>query len=161
MTKLSDDAKSLIVRRLACYDTPKQVADAVKEEFEIDVSRQQCAAYDPTKHSGRSLGEKWRLVFEETRRSFLADAAQVPIANLAVRLRRLERILVEAEKRGNAVLVLQALEQAAKEVGGTFTNKQRHEHAGPNGAPIQQGVVTTTVPADEYAKVVRQALDEY
>ncbi|WP_175765099.1 DUF2280 domain-containing protein [Burkholderia ambifaria] len=161
MTKLNDEAKILIVRRLACFDTPKQVADAVKEEFGLDVSRQQCAAYDPTKHSGRSLGEKWRLIFEETRRSFLADAAQVPIAHLSVRLRRLERILVEAEKRGNAVLVLQTLEQAAKEVGGTFTNKTRVEASGPNGAPMQHGVVTTVVPSDEFTKVVRKVLDEY
>ncbi|QTO19912.1 DUF2280 domain-containing protein [Burkholderia seminalis] len=161
MTRLSDEAKSLIVRRLACYDTPKQVVDAVKEEFGIDVSRQQCAAYDPTKHAGRSLGEKWRVVFEETRRSFLVDAAQVPIAHMSVRLRRIERILVEAEKRGNAVLVLQALEQAAKEMGGAFTNKTRVEASGPNGAAIQHGVVTTAVPVSEYAKAVRQALDEF
>jgi hypothetical protein len=161
MATLTDDVKLAVVRALACYDTPKQVVGSIKEEFGLTVSPQQVEAYDPTKYAGRALSKKWRAVFEETRKAFLADISQVPIANAAVRLRRIERILVKAETSGNTVIALQALEQAAKEAGGAFTNKTRVEASGPNGAPMQHGVVATTVPPNEYAKVVRQALDDY
>ncbi|AJX59876.1 hypothetical protein AQ938_06890 [Burkholderia pseudomallei] len=161
MAKLTDDVKAFIVRALACYDTPEQVARAVKQEFGLDVSRQACEAYDPNKYVGRNLSQKWRVIFEKTREAFKTDVGDIPIANISFRLRTLQRTLAEAEKRGNTVVVLQALEQAAKEAGGAFTNKTRVEASGPNGAPLQHGVVTTTVPPDEYKKVVRQALDDY
>ncbi|WP_042298974.1 DUF2280 domain-containing protein [Paraburkholderia kururiensis] len=167
MATLNDDVKLFIVRALACYDTPSQVAGAVKEEFGLVVSRQQVEAYDPNKAIGKGLSKKWREVFQRTREAFLADISQVPIANAAVRLRRIERILVKAETSGNTVVALQALEQAAKEAGGAFTNKTRVEASGPNGAPIPHAHahahahIAAAVTPDEYEKVVRRVLDEY
>ena len=41
----------------------------------------------------------------------------------------------KAENMSNLALASQLLEQAAKEVGGHYTNKR--EFSGPNGGPIQ------------------------
>jgi len=54
----------------------------------------------------------------------------------AYRLRTLQHSLRTAERRGDIVLSAQLLEQAAKEVGGVFTNSKKHELAGPNDGPI-------------------------
>jgi hypothetical protein len=123
--------KTFIVQRLAMYDTPQQVADAVKDEFNVDVVRQHVRIYDATQTKS---AKKWRALFNSTRKQFLEKIADIPIANRAVRLRRLERMAVAAEAKGNRPLAAQLLEQAAKEVGDTFTN--RRELTGKGGAPL-------------------------
>jgi hypothetical protein len=126
--------KAFIVQALACYDTPSQVVDAVKEEFSIVVSRPQVQGYDPEKKQGSGLSKKWRDLFFETRKKFLDDAGSIPIANQTFRLRTLNRMLQKVEKSGNVMAVTQILEQAAKEVGGAFTNKR--QLTGEGGGPI-------------------------
>ncbi|CAJ0719408.1 hypothetical protein LMG6871_02843 [Ralstonia edaphis] len=138
MATLSDDVKAFIVQALACFDTPSQVAEAVKEQFGVVVARQQCEGYDPTKKSAHGLAKKWRTLFEETRKQFLDETARIPIANQAYRLRVLDRMAAKAERMGNMAMVSQLIEQAAKEAGGAFTNKHRVEHTGKDGAPIEQ-----------------------
>jgi len=53
MATLTDAHKHFIVQALACWDSPTQVAEAVREEFGVDVPRGQVAQYDPTKVAGR------------------------------------------------------------------------------------------------------------
>lgn len=134
MAKLNEAVQRFIVQALACYDTPTQAADAVKEEFGIEITRQQAASYDPTKVMGRTLAKKWRDLFHETRERFRKEVAEIPIADQAYRLRQLQRMTQEAMRRKNIVLAASLLEQAAKEQGGMFTNKR--EVSGPNGGPI-------------------------
>ncbi len=135
MARLDDRIKTRIVQALACYDAPAQVAAAVKDEFGVAVTRQQVQCYDPDKAAGHALAKRWRDLFSVTREAFLRDAASVPIANRSYRLRALQRLYEQVSNRGNAVLAAAALEQAAKEVGGVFTN--RREHSGPVGGPIR------------------------
>lgn len=52
MATLKNEVKAFIVQAIACFDTPSQVAQAVRQEFGIELSRQQCEAYDPTKYAG-------------------------------------------------------------------------------------------------------------
>lgn len=134
MAKLDDPAKLFIVQALACFDTPQQVADAVREEFGVEISRVQVQGYDPTKRQGAKLSKKLRAIFEATRKRFLDEIEQVPIASQTYRLRNLQRLHEKAQARGNMALAAALLEQAAKEVGGAYTN--RREHSGPNGGPI-------------------------
>src|SRR3954452_10970604 len=56
VTYLTDDVKTFIVRTLAAFDTPSQVARLVKAEYGIDVSRQQVEVYDPGSHRPRAAG---------------------------------------------------------------------------------------------------------
>ncbi|KAK52530.1 DUF2280 domain-containing protein [Bordetella bronchiseptica] len=140
MAKLNEATQRFIVQALACYDTPTQVAEAVKEEFGIEINRQQAASYDPTKVTSKALAKKWRDLFAATRKAFLEQVSEIPIANQAYRLRQLDRIAVEAMRRKNVVLAAQIIEQAAKETGGMFTNKR--EMTGAGGAPLYPSGLT-------------------
>jgi hypothetical protein len=144
MATLSEAVKRFIVQALACYDTPTQVSEAVKEEFGIDIPRNQVGRYDPTKASGADLAQKWRDLFESTRTKFRAEIAEIPIADQAFRLRQLGRLYERTARAGNTVVAAQLLEQAAKEAGGTFTNKHKLEHTGKDGGPIK----TAATPVD-------------
>lgn len=124
MAALSNDVKAFIVQALACFDTPSQVADSVKKEFGLDVTRQQIETHDPTKYSGKGLAKRWVALFEDTRKRFREDTAEIPIANRAYRLRALGRLAEKAESSKNARLALQILEQAAKEVGDVYVNRR-------------------------------------
>lgn len=138
MATLSDAVKQFIVQALACYDTPTQVSEAVKEEFGLDVPRQQVALYDPTKHAGRNLSKKWRAIFEATREGFKAETAEIPIAQRAYRLRKMSAIADRAERMRNFPLVLQILEQAAKETGDAYVNHRAN--SGGGGGDVAQAL---------------------
>lgn len=127
MAKLTDSIRQYIVQRLACYDTPSQIADGVREEFGLEITRQQVHEYDP---GHKEPAKKWRDLHAKTRALFLETAADIPIANRSVRLRRLERMSIAAEGRRNYQLAAQLLEQAAKEVGEAYTNTRNLKHSG-------------------------------
>jgi len=152
MAALKDEVKRFIVQALACFDTPTQVVQAVKETFGVEVSRQQCEQYDPTKHAGRDLGVKWKAVFEDTRKRFREETAEIPIANRAYRLRAMNRFVEKAETMKNIGLAMQILEQAAKEVGDVYVNRHRKDE--PDDEPaiptrIQVDVVDARKPNAE------------
>jgi len=134
MPKLEDKHKTFIVQALACFDTPSQVSKAGKEEFGIVVGREQVQQYNPTRPACQRLSKPLRTLFDETRKRFLDEVAAIPVANQAFRLRSLQRMHDHAVERNNAQLAAQLLEQAAKEVGGAYTN--RRELQGPGGGPI-------------------------
>ena len=100
MATLKDEVKLYVVTALACFDSPTQVSIAVKEEFGLDVSRQQVSCYDPNTYVGRNLSLKWRTIFEETRAKFRATAEEIPIASKAFRLRGLGRLAQKARTCG-------------------------------------------------------------
>lgn len=133
--KLTEEARAYVVQALACYDAPSVVREAVKKEFGLTITPQAIEAYDPTKRAGAKLSDKWKAIFEETRRAFLEDSARIGISHRAVRLRALQRLADKAESMNNLSLASQLLEQAAKEVGNAYTN--RREHTGAGGAPIK------------------------
>ncbi|KCY24821.1 phage domain protein, partial [Acinetobacter baumannii 1042969-1197] len=59
----------------------------------------------------------------------------------------------------NPVIVPSLLEQAAKEVGGLYTN--RKEITGKDGGPVQTVNSEIPVPMEDYLKARREVLDEY
>lgn len=83
----------------------------------------------PTKVSGKTLAKKWVDMFNTTRDRFLNEISDIPIANKAYRLRVLQRMSTDAEKMKNMGMTAQLLEQAAKEVGDVYTNKQKVEQS--------------------------------
>jgi hypothetical protein len=145
--ELRDEVKRAIVTRLACYEKPSEVAKSVKDDFGIDVTRQRVEAYDPNKVAGKHLSKEFRDLFEETRKRYLEDQADIGIAQKAFRLRAYERMFHKAEGVGNMVLAKDLLESAAKECGGAYTNKHEHELSGKGGAPLTATVLLTGAPA--------------
>lgn len=149
MATLNNEVKAFIVQALACFDTPSQVSAAVREEFGIEVTRQKCEAHDPTKRAGRDLAKRWVTLFHDTRQRFRDETADIPIANRAYRLRALGRIVEKAENMRNLSLALQVLEQAAKEVGDVYVNRQtKNENPHDNVPPtrVQVDVVDARKP---------------
>jgi len=96
------------------------------------LDRRQCASYDPTKPAGQNLSKKFVQLFEETRKKFDEGLIDIPIANKHFRLKQYQKQLERNAK--NTVMSLKILEQAAKDVGGQFTNRQ--ELTGKNGEPL-------------------------
>lgn len=152
MATLNKREKIFIVRLLAEFNTPTETVDLVKQEFKKDVTRQQVESYDPTKRAGRNLSAELKAEFEATRKAFVDQPLNIPIANLAVRLQRLEKMY---NKTKNPKMQADLLRQAAEDEGGKFTN--RKELTGAGGQPLQvaplQPVIATT-------EMIRDALKD-
>ena len=153
MAALKEPVKIFIVQSLACRDTPQEVAELVKQEFKISIDRVQVASYDPTKAAGKNLSKKFVELFHKTRADFDAGLIDIPIANKHYRLKQYQKQLERNVK--NTVMSLKILEQAAKDCGGQFTNKQ--EITGAGGGPIQNENTVVVTATDEQ---VRQAINE-
>jgi len=152
MAVLKNEVKSFIVQALACFDTPSQVVESVKNEFGVVLSRQQVETHDPTKTSGKGLALKWQTLFHDTRKRFREETAEIPIANRAFRLRAMNRFVERAETMKNIGLAMQILEQAAKETGDMYVNRNRKDE--PDDEPaiptrIQVDVVDARKPNAE------------
>lgn len=132
--KLPVEVQTFIVHQLACFDAPTVIADAVKAEFGLKISRQLVETYDPEKRAGVNVAAKWKAMYEAARAAFLEDSSKVATTHRLVRVRRLERMADAAEARGATVVAAQILKQIAEEMGGAYTN--RREHSGPGGAPL-------------------------
>lgn len=156
MAALKPEVKAFIIQMLACYDTPSQVVEAVQKDFGITITRQQVETHDPTKVSGKTLAKKWVDMFNATRDRFLNEISDIPIANKAYRLRVLQRMSMTAENMKNIGMTAQLLEQAAKEVGEAYTNRQKVEHTGKDGGPIE----STSLTKDEYKKARQEMMED-
>ena len=155
MAALKEPVKIFIVQALACRDTPQEVADQVLQEFGVKIDRKQCQLYDPTKAAGKNLSKKFVDLFHKTRADFDAGLIDIPIANKHYRLKQYQKQLERNAK--NTVMSLKILEQAAKDCGGQFTNKQ--EITGAGGGPIE--TINQNVSTDSYLKARERVLDEY
>lgn len=126
MARITKKVKLFIVRMLAEFESPTQAAKTVKEIFNLDVSPQQCESYDPTKRIGQDLSQELRDKFFEYRRIANEELEAIPIANKRYRLQLLQGLV--DEHPNNPVFTPKWIEQAAKEMGGQFTNKQEVDH---------------------------------
>ena len=155
MAALKKEIKLFIVRSLAVFNTPTETVELVNQEYGVVVTKQQCEKYDPTKRAGENLSEELKKDFEKTREMFLGKPESIPIANLAVRLQRLENQYQKHSK--NRVAALNILKQAAEDVGGKYTNRQ--EITGKGGEPLQTSLVQAT--QEQVNEAVRRAQEEY
>lgn len=136
MATLKKNHKSFIVIRLACYDSPSDIQEAFQENFNFKVSASQISYYNPSSVQGNAqLAQKWKDLFNETRKRFKKEVQDIPIANQAFRLKKLQRNMEQLERMKNYKGANETIEQAAKEVGGAYTNK--HELTGKDGGPIE------------------------
>ena len=155
MARITKKVKLFIVRMLAEFETPTQTSRSVKEVFSIDVTPQQCEAYDPTKRIGQDLSQELRDKFFEYRRIANQELEAIPIANMRYRLQLLQGLVDKYPD--NPVLIPKWAEQAAKEMGGLYTNTSKTQLTGADGQPLNPEHVTHVVATPEQ---VRQAMDE-
>ena len=122
MAALKEPVKIFIVQSLACFETPQQVADAVKQRFGLEIERQQCENYDPTKYAGRNLSKKLKDLFERTRTDFRENIEDIAIANKAFRLKELQGMYDDSGR--NKRLKQNLLKQAFQETDGRVTRQE-------------------------------------
>lgn len=130
MATLKSAHKRLAVKRLAVFDRPSDVRDELRDEFGVEVDLSQLAHYDPTTEKGSGLAEDLETLFWDIREQFLEDFTESAIQHKAVRLRILQQTLYDLKDMGHHFGVMDALEQAAKEMGGAYTNRQKLDHSG-------------------------------
>jgi hypothetical protein len=116
--KLTVAQQLFVVQELARFRTPSEVAASVKDLFGVEISRQAAHGYNPERNP--RILKRWKDVFAAERERFILEAEAHAVAHQSFRLQEIERIYRGAK---SPALQLQALEQAAKERGGAFTNR--------------------------------------
>ncbi len=156
--RLDSVSRAFIVKQVACFATPKETAEALNEEFGIEISPQAVERYDHTKYAGRKCSKRWRELYELTRAAFLADVkAHVPEVNKAVRLRGLSAAARYYKSKGNYIGMAAMFERIAKEIGGSYTN--RRELTGKKGGPVQYQPVAEMTDDDLRDELRRNGID--
>jgi len=152
-SKLDGKQQIFVVSQLAMFERPKDVQEALKQKFQVEISLPGITYYDI---SNPDLSAKLKKLFNDTRRKFLKDSQKIPIANKSYRLQKLQRMFETEEDESprfrNKKRMQAILEQAAKESGDAFTNKQKHEVTGKDGKPLQ------TTPSKIIVEVVPSAI---
>ncbi len=134
--KLRDHHRAFLVREFACFATPMEAADALREEYGIEIAPQSAQHYDATSGAGSDAAKKWHDLFDVSRQAFLDEVSErIPHAHKAVRIKKLARASDAFEKSKNYMAMARMLEQIAKEVGNVHTN--RHEFTGKDRGAIQ------------------------
>ena len=154
MATLKEPVKIFIVQSLACRDTPQEVADLVKQEFDLIIDRSQVALYDPTKRRGKNLSKGYVQLFEETRKKFDLGLIDIPIANKYYRLKEIQKMYDDSGKNKKTKQVL--LKQAFQETDGRIT---KQEITGKDGKPIE--TINQNVPTESYLEARERVLNEY
>lgn len=156
MARLKKHEKAFIVQSLAQFMEPSQVVEAVKENFKIDVSRQQVECYDPTKVAGADLSQEFIDMFNEARKKYIDQPIyNIEAANDIVQLRILSALFIK--KQGNTRDAIKLSDQIQKIVKGFYEKKI--EITGKDGGPLE--TVQTTVSKEGYLQAREQVLDEY
>ena len=112
------------------------MVDLVREEYGIELTRQQVASYDPTKATCRGMSKKLKDLFTTSRKAFQENILDIPIANKAFRLKELQGMYNDSGR--NRRLKQDLLKQALQETDGRTT---KVEHTGKDGADLEIKIV--------------------
>ena len=126
--KLESNHQVFIIQQLAVFERPKAVQEQLKDLFDIEISLPAVLYYDIR---NPDLPKKLKTLFNSTRRKFLKESSDIPIANKSYRLAKLQKMF-ESEESADARVqnkkgMRAILEQAAKESGTPLpTSKSRN-----------------------------------
>jgi hypothetical protein len=125
--RLSDEVKTFIVQRLACYETPSRVAAAVRLNFGIEIDRRRVFDYHPKS----APAQRWIDLHAATRARLLADVSDIAVAQKVIRLQMLDRFAQQAEDENQHDKAAKYLAQAARECGGFYDKQPLANPTGP------------------------------
>ena len=86
-SKLTDEQREYIVRRLAAYEQPSRIRHEVRERFGIEMSPTAIDHYDPTRRA--KCGKRWADLFYAARRAHAGSESEA-----AGRSRKVERMVL-------------------------------------------------------------------
>jgi hypothetical protein len=152
--KLTDEQKIYVVTRLASYIPAAAIVRDLKEIFGIEVTRQAIDCYHPERPSGAGLSQRFKDVFREVRKAYIAAALETASRLAPVRIRLREDMMLEAWDGGDYKTANVLLDSIAKEAGGAFESSHKQPHFGFGG--IQPtAIVTVTGPSEPVPEVLR------
>lgn len=155
MATLNKKQKLFIVQLLAVFNTPQETVSLVKEEFDIDVSRQQVESYDPTKFAGRDLSKELKEFFEKTREEYLSQPLnKISGANDIVQLRLLSDLLWT--KKNNVTMTIKIVDQIQKIMKGFYDKKGEQTNKGNSEASQTKAEVELEIKKLELQKLQRE-----
>ena len=159
-SKLEANHQIFIVQQFAAFERPKDIQEALKQKFDIEISLQGVCYYDLD--TNPDLPKKFKTIFQRTRKKFLDDCASIPISNKSYRLKKLQGMFDREESENprlqNKKAMREILEQAARESGDAFSNRQKHEHTGKDGAELAPRTITVNVVRS--AEIVKDEPDD-
>jgi hypothetical protein len=132
--KLTEEQQIYLVQRVAGFDSPRAIIKSMQEEFGITITHSTVQYYNPGTHKGQLSADRWKTLFDETRKAIIEGRVEVGVANKMVRLRRLETMSQDAMDGGNFSAATKVLAQAAREMGERYAERQNHDQIGPLGS---------------------------
>jgi hypothetical protein len=156
-TKLTREQQVHVVMRLACYDTPTAIAQSLREQFGVEITRQSIEFYDPTKLAGKRCPKPWSDLFQATRAKLIDGTADIGAAHRLVRIERRARMAERAEQKEQFAAANALYNSIAREVGGGFTNRRESGGRGANPAQVRS---IYDYSDDELRAIVAQGLDQ-
>lgn len=144
--KLDPIHQIFIVQQLAMFERGVDVQEALKGEFDIEISLPAISWYNIT---NPDLPKKFKQLFTKTRNDFLKDASKIPISHKSYRLKilnkQLDHELSLKPILQNKKAQREILKQAAEESGDALTNKQKIELTGKDGEQLKTTSITVNV----------------
>lgn len=127
MPRLKAGVQTEVITRLARFERPTEVQEAIRERFNLELSLSRIAHYDPTVVQGRQLAAKWKQLFFEERTRFKSNLDELPLSHRAYRLLRLQRLIDNPNHQRNPVFVRDTIVEVEKIVGDLYSNRRRFE----------------------------------
>jgi hypothetical protein len=124
--RLTDQQRIYVVRRLAAYDKPGEIAKSLAQEFGVTISINAIEGYNPGLSAGRNLAQRWRDLFAQAREAYLESTAEIGVAHKAVRIRLREGYAHRAFEEGQFKAASDILDAIARDVGDAFDKRKTH-----------------------------------
>jgi len=125
MGKLAETEKRFVIKCLAAYTPPTEVAATVMERFGKRITPSGILSYHPDKKQGAELSPRLRALFTRERRRFHKQLDDIPIAHVAYRLQALQDVLDTRSRNSAAVLKALTAARAECAVGTPRVNPRR------------------------------------
>ena len=138
--KLSEEQQCFLVDQFATFVAFGVALELFKERWpDVEITKQSAQRYDPTTYAGRDLRAALKTRFEDVRKAYREETANIASSSRAHRIRRLEALADQviamaqkAESTGNLAFAEKMVERAqelfkqiAEEMGDVFTNNRK------------------------------------
>jgi hypothetical protein len=121
-SKLTDESRSYVVKRLAAYHTALSITQGLKQEFGITVTQKAVDYYHPARNPG--LAQGWTDLFRKERRAYLSRTANLGLTNKPARIRQREAMMHREWAAGRNARANRILDSIAKDTGDAFGKKR-------------------------------------
>lgn len=120
---MTEDRQFFIFRELAQLNSLSSIIRSFAEEYGGErITMQTVRSYNPHDWHANKYAKANAELFNKIRQNTIDQLEGIPIANRVWRVRELQGIYDVAKENSDPLTSMRALEMAAKEVGGLYTN---------------------------------------